>query len=324
MKTLFSTAGVHPRDRFDCWHSAACKVVINHDSVPETRENFSAELKGEALGDVAMVCFENSPMAISHTARHIAQAPEELFICNQLEGCFALEQDSREVILQPGDITLLDPALPYSGRFFAGSKLLLLKAPRRQLEARVGKTREMTACLVKPKEGECAFLSASLRSLQAHVGHLGAAAQEIVKEQMLDLMAISLATTGGSKPRVSCARSLVLMQLHAAIDQQLANPALTAPTVAAAAGVSVRYANAILAEQGTSMMRLIFERRLARCRRAFEDPLQSHRTVSEIAYGWGFSDMTHFGRRFKSAYGSSPSEYRKGIVSGTGWASRKV
>jgi AraC-like DNA-binding protein len=41
-----------------------------------------------------------------------------------------------------------------------------------------------------------------------------------------------------------------------------------------------------------------------------EDPLQAHRTLSEIATGWGFSDMTHFGRRFKAAYGVLPSEYR--------------
>ncbi|WP_310353804.1 hypothetical protein [Methylobacterium sp. BE186] len=30
--------------------------------------------------------------------------------------------------------------------------------------------------------------------------------------------------------------------------------------------------------------------------------------MSEIAYGWGFSDMTRFGRRFKAAYGLKPSE----------------
>ena len=29
---------------------------------------------------------------------------------------------------------------------------------------------------------------------------------------------------------------------------------------------------------------------------ALEDPLQNHRRVSEIARGWSFSDMTHFGR----------------------------
>ena len=41
------------------------------------------------------------------------------------------------------------------------------------------------------------------------------------------------------------------------------------------------------------------------------DPLQAHRTVTEIATGWGFSDMTHFGRRFKAVYGVLPSEFRR-------------
>jgi transcriptional regulator GlxA family with amidase domain len=58
-------------------------------------------------------------------------------------------------------------------------------------------------------------------------------------------------------------------------------------------------------------MRLVLAMRLARCRQALEDSLQDHRTVSEIAYGWGFSDMTHFGRCFKAAYDVSPRDYRK-------------
>ena len=81
--------------------------------------------------------------------------------------------------------------------------------------------------------------------------------------------------------------------------------------MALAAGVSLRYANAALSDEGTSIGRLIQARRLLRCRRALEDPAQAHRTVSEIAYGWGFSDMTHFGRKFKAAFGQLPSEYRK-------------
>jgi AraC-like DNA-binding protein len=53
-------------------------------------------------------------------------------------------------------------------------------------------------------------------------------------------------------------------------------------------------------------MRLVLAMRLTRCRQALEDPLQDNRTVSEIAYGWGFSDMAHFGRRFKAMYDVSP------------------
>jgi AraC-like DNA-binding protein len=37
---------------------------------------------------------------------------------------------------------------------------------------------------------------------------------------------------------------------------------------------------------------------------------QGHRTMSDIAFSWGFSDLSHFGRSFKKAYGISASEYR--------------
>jgi AraC family transcriptional regulator, positive regulator of tynA and feaB len=81
--------------------------------------------------------------------------------------------------------------------------------------------------------------------------------------------------------------------------------------VAEAAGVSVRYANGLLAKERTSIMRLALVMRLQRCRQALEDPLQNHRTVSEIARGWGFSDMTHFGRSFRAMYGVLPRDFRK-------------
>jgi AraC-like DNA-binding protein len=141
---------------------------------------------------------------------------------------------------------------------------------------------------------------------------LGSPAEEIVKNQVLDLVAVSLANaTNGKRPRLSSARSFALMKVRAAIETRLTDPALDASTVASAAGVSVRYANDVLADYGTSKRRLIQSKRLARCRKALEDPLQSHRTESEIAYSWGYSDMTHFGRMFRAAYGLLPSELRR-------------
>jgi AraC-like DNA-binding protein len=180
------------------------------------------------------------------------------------------------------------------------------------LEARVGKTREMVARSMKPLHAENHLTSSFLMLLPAHTGRMAPTADEIIKNQALDLVAVSLAKTmEGQPPRVSSARAVALASVRAAIDARLSDPALHAETVAAAAGISVRYANAVLAQEDTSIARLIQARRLARCRSALEDPLQAHRTVSEIAYGWGFSDMTHFGRRFKKAYGVLPSEHRR-------------
>jgi AraC family transcriptional regulator, positive regulator of tynA and feaB len=214
--------------------------------------------------------------------------------------------------MEAGDMALLDPLLPYEGKFSAGVELLVLKAPRRSMEARVGRITDMVTRTMKPAEAEHGLASAFLAMLPDYAGQLGTVAIETVKNQTLDLVAISLAKTQeGPRPYLSSAKASALINVRAAIEARLTDPGLDAETVAAAAGVSVRYANALLAQEGTSIVRLIQSRRLACCHRALQDPLQAHRNVSEIASAWGFSDMTHFGRRFKTAYGVLPSELRR-------------
>ena len=313
MERLFSTHDVHQRDRFSYWHDVACKNLVEHECQPQSSRSFHAEIESAMLADIGLVLFENSPMTVVRTLRHVAHAKtDDLFLCRQVAGGLALEQEGREVDLAPGDMTLLDPMLPYQGRFSPGSRLLVLKIRRRELEARLGKTFDVVARSLKPIGAESGLTSAFLATLPAHAGRLSPVAEEIVRDQTLDLIAVSLAKAIREQhPRLSSPKMLTVLNVRAAIDARLTDPALDATTVAAAAGISVRYANAVLAQQETSVARLIRTKRLARCRRAFEDPLQQHRTVSEIAYGWGFSDMTHFGRAFKRAYGVLPSEYRR-------------
>lgn len=313
MKTIFSTRAVHPRDRFDFWYTVACRALVMHDAVPENRQAFHAQLRTGALLDLGLYLFEGSAMTVTHTARHAAQTrPDEIFLFRQMSGRLELEQERRQAALQPGDFTLIDPSLPYAARVVGDSSILLLKVPRRAMEVRLGRIRELTASTVTAARGEQALTSAMLGMLPEEACDLAPVAGEMVREQMLDLVAVCLrGTAAGLGPRVTSAQSVILTRIRAAIDARVAEPMLDASSVAEASGVSVRYANALLAKQGTSIRRLILERRLMKCRWALEDPSQVHRSVSEIAYGWGFSDMTHFGRKFKAAFGVLPSVFRR-------------
>ena len=313
MHSCFSTNNVHPRDRFDYWHEVACKLLVKHHSQPQSRPTFYAEIWTAALSDIDLVLFKNAAMSVNHTLLHARHAEaDELFVCRQIAGDLALEQGGRSLLLKEGDMTLLDPLLPYSGRFSSESRLLVLKVPRNALEARVGRIRDVTAQSIKPVDGDCSLTSAFLGMLPQHAVGLSLAGGEIAKHQALDLIAVSLARTmQRQRPRVSSARALALVQVHAAIDSRLSDQALDGEMAAAIAGISVRYANAVLAEDGTSLMRLIQTKRLKRCRMALEDEAQAHRTIGEIACAWGFSDMTHFGRRFKANFGLLPSDCRR-------------
>jgi AraC-like DNA-binding protein len=311
LKTIFSTDEVHPRDRFDYWHSVACRTIVAHDSTPTNRQTFRAQLRSGALAEIGLIELDAGGFHFSRGGRHADS--DDLLICRQISGTMTLEQCGREMVLQAGSFMLLDPRVPYSGSYSSSASSLVLKVPRHLLESRLGRAPQLMSVSVAPVQGEAALTSSLLAMLpEIAEGLAKGAAEEMVREQVLDLVALSVGNAmGKDRTRVSSARAVVLMKVRSAVEARLADPGLDAHAVAVAAGVSLRYANAALAGEGTSIGRLIQSRRLLRCRRALEDPSQVHRTVSEIAYGWGFSDMTHFGRKFKAAFGFLPSEYRK-------------
>jgi AraC family transcriptional regulator, positive regulator of tynA and feaB len=306
METIFSTAGLHPRDRFDYWHEVACKTIVVHNSQPERRLTFEAELNSALLGDVQVLLFRNSPMRVARTQRHIAQAKhDDLFICQQLGNKIAIEQSGQEVVLKANDFCLLDPMLPYRATFEDGSRLLVLKLPRRALEALTGKPGTTAQALNVTQAGR--FTADYLRILPTHASRIQGAA-DLVRNQVLDLVALSAATRRGETPPRS--HTVALLRLQAAVEARLHNVSLTPSTAAAAAGISVRYANVLLATEKTSLARFILTSRLDRCRRALADELQRNRTITEIAFAWGFASMPHFSRSFTKIYGIPPREYR--------------
>ncbi len=100
MQKLFSTQELHPRDKFDFWHDVACKSIVDHSSRPQSRREFWAELEHGSFADIDLILFENSPMEISHTKRHVASSNNDhLFICRQITGALALEQNARAIMV---------------------------------------------------------------------------------------------------------------------------------------------------------------------------------------------------------------------------------
>jgi AraC family transcriptional regulator, positive regulator of tynA and feaB len=312
VETIFSTQRIHRRDKFDYWHSVACKQIVDHDSRPDARLSFDAEIELGTLGNLELILFNNSPMQISHTAAHASRIKSDhLFVCRQLSGSVLLEQETREIALDAGSVVLLDPLLPYSGKFLQDSKMLVVKVPRRALETRLGKIRSMVTRLIKPARAQDRLTSAVMEMLPPLASQVSSISDQLVGNHVLDLIAMSLANAvEGAHPRVSHSKALLLLKIRAVVEADLSDPSLCPQVVADSVGISVRYANEILEKHNTSLARLILARRLARCRCALEDPAQANRTISEIAYSWGFSDLTHFGRRFKQAYQILPREAR--------------
>ena len=314
MDKVLAMSELHPRDRLAYWYDVACKVFVKHECRVEKPPAFDATIHRTTLGQLGIVEVDSVGLSYaSVTPRDIAREEDNVFLLGlQLEGTATLVQDGREAILEPGDFALLDAQRPFSAHYSTKWRRLFLRIPHRALKARLAPSSQLTAHAMRRAPGISGLVSDYLRTIPRHIGALEETGRAQIGEQILDLAAIALAEQGAKdRPALSSARATALLRLRTAIEQRIGDPTLDPEAAAGAAGISVRYANALLAEEGLSLERLIVQRRLDRCRRALEDPTQAHRSIGEIAYTWGFSDLSHFARRFKSVFGCPPSDYRK-------------
>jgi AraC-like DNA-binding protein len=133
---------------------------------------------------------------------------------------------------------------------------------------------------------------------------------------MLDnLCRLVAITAGAAAPRAveggrEAVRAARLERARRHVERHLAEPGLTVAGVAAAAGVSVRQLHLLFEPTGESFARYLQRRRLEETRAALADPAGAGRTVAEIAFAWGFADLTTFYRAFRRAYGAAPGELR--------------
>jgi AraC family transcriptional activator of tynA and feaB len=313
MQRVLTTADVLPRDRLAFWYDVAGQVFPDHEFRLQGPSTFNATLHHAPLGQIDIIHVDGVGIRQStRSAAHIAHGEDDVFfLCLQVSGNGALSQDGRDAAVGPGDFALLDAQRPNIARFAEAYKQIVLKIPHRALKARMPPSSQLTARTVQHTDGLGGLVSEYIRLLPSRIAMLQPMERARIAEQVLDLVALSLAAEGGKdRPALSSVRAVALLRLRTAVEARLSDPSLDHAAAAAAAGISVRYANALLKVENSSLERLIVSRRLERCRRALEDPAQAHRAIGEIAYAWGFSDQSHFTRRFKAAFGSTPRDHR--------------
>jgi len=106
------------------------------------------------------------------------------------------------------------------------------------------------------------------------------------------------------------ARMGLLNDLKSIATAALDDPELSPATVAARAGVSVRTLHRVFQASGETFWSWIRDRRLDRCYAELTAPTHSKRTITEVAFRWGFNELSTFDRNFRKRYGASPRNVR--------------
>jgi transcriptional regulator GlxA family with amidase domain len=131
---------------------------------------------------------------------------------------------------------------------------------------------------------------------------VGDAITQFVHLAMLDLAGIGTAVTQ---------REALRERIKQHVMEHLADPALSVDAIALALNCSRRQLYNAFAEEPDGVAGYILHRRLDGCRHAFDGRAHDRRSITEIAFGFGFSNMAHFSRVFRAHLGMAPSDYRR-------------
>lgn len=313
MTIQFTTDGSPGYRRLALWQDIVCDVFVGLDCKSDLGSAFRGSVTQAPLGKA--VCSEvcSDRQHVFRTPFRIARSDQDFVLValgNRGDG--GVVQDGRETVVHPGEFALYDTTRPYELKFNDAFTQTIFKVPRQMLQRRLGATETLTAMTFGTDVPLERLAYDFIFRLCQSADRLAPDHAAALSEQAVDLLAMALSERlGKASLPTSTHRSALLYRLKAHIRTHLADPDLSLSETAAALGISPRYVNDLLADEDTSFQRHVLAERLAQCRRDLASPVLAHRHVSEIAFGWGFNDLSHFGRVFREHFGMSPRDFRQ-------------
>jgi len=303
----WSTDSIRERERFSFWREVVCKSVL-HVSTESTPEKFCARMTGRSYGRLRFASFDCTDHELVRTRQQVARMPEDYYVITlHLRGRSQFSQGDETVALEPNEIAIVDGMRPFRIAFMEPVRRASAVIPHAMIDRRAPWLRS----------GSCRKIAANspfADLIRRHLSHLAGgklvlteAEAPLLADNLCNLLALATArdtTPGRMRPE------LMLEAVLAYCRQELNNPQLTPARVAAHFGISLRTLHSRFQQSGQSFGRWLLENRLEACGKTLRNPHFRNDSVSEVAYRWGFNDLSHFNRAFRSRYGLPPRQWR--------------
>jgi AraC-like DNA-binding protein len=310
----FSTAGMEdPRRRLTFWNDIACDSFTPIVSDPVDVGSFAGSIVRGRIGDLTVAEAYSEAQLVRHSRLHVARTRAPMFFLHlQVDGQSLNRQDGREAVLTAGDFTLCDSTRPYEIQFNGPNHMFVLGIPDASLRRHLASPECLVAIRMPGSSGLSGLLSDFLRHFwQVYQKGLDDASAGRVSRTILDLISSAYSVAPQARADRSSLAAAHLVRILNYIEAHLTDPELTPTQIAEACRMTTRYLHHLFSEENETVSRYIQRRRLEACARALACPAQRGRTVTSIAFDFGFNSPTHFGRVFRSRYGVTPREYRR-------------
>jgi AraC-like DNA-binding protein len=287
---ILSTDLLQPTLRFAFWSDVVCRTFTMLDCRTADRAGFRAKLCSRSIAGISVARVDATPSGVVRTADLIRFNHDDAHIVMlQISGTTRVQQGEESRIMSPGTLDVVQADRPYVLDFPRLFSQYVIKLPR---------ATQPVGSLISPTAAR--LVRSLARDLLDPDIEPDGICDEVTARAMQELLCGCSQEQGLSRQTPDLYGKAI-----AIIRDKLFEPLLGRDRVAQELGVSVRTLARAFAMHGTTFDRWLWNSRLEA---AYEALLSSRvgASITDVAARYGFSDSSHFTRRFKTRFGVTP------------------
>jgi AraC-like DNA-binding protein len=270
------------------------------------------------VGELAILELSGRPVLRCQPRADGPRRAQRLMLLTLVRGEAAFRSfEGRLRPVRPGDVLVFDSDMPLDVRGEDGALLMGLTLPSHLIVPRFVCNERIRGGSARPHSGGVALLLHQLlaglmtpgRAIPG-AGALSDAVGGLVSAMLEDCWA-------AERNEGLVQRRLRMDQIGQHMRRNYADPALSPAGVAEALSLSRRYVHKVYAQEGRSFRQDLIALRIDACLKAFQDGKQAAKTIAEIAFAAGYTDISQFNRHFRKLKGTTPTALRRALSSQT-------
>ncbi|WP_269584071.1 helix-turn-helix domain-containing protein [Roseibium sp. Sym1] len=267
---------------------------------------------------IEIVNVATSVQQILRTASDIRRdSGENYFLIMQHSGNALMSQNDGSFMLSPGDMILIDSAIPSEFTFFGTqNRQISIHLPREEMHSRFGYDLVKGGLAVPRSNPSNIALQGIIGSIFSKPD-LSPPTKTCLREALMGIVGAILYERSGREDFSGVQSEIygtrALSQARAYIDANYRNPELSFQSMADDLGTSLRQIQRAFSssDPGLTPSKYLLVKRLEHARHGLDERRRGKRDdhISAIAYEAGFSDLSYFYRCFRKSFGKTPRAY---------------
>ena len=310
---VWDTQYVPSTKAFSVFREAICSTFMPWTPEYRSETNFAGRAESVIFEKGSIGRSRMSPLITTRTKLNIANSPMDcIYGSFVLAGELSVEQAGRTNIAKPGDLIAYDSSSPVTMRLRSDTLYedLAFSIPKCHFaavddaEGRLRNTLLKRDKLIDPLSSCLAFIAENLLSSTAD--ELSA-----LYDAVVSLLPLGAGCFDGQNDKTAVLKgSSLLREILGFVNRNILDADLSARGAAAHFNVSARYVHKLLARSGATFNSYVMAKRLDHIRCELVASSCRRHPISELAYRWGFNDLSTFNRAFKQRFGCTPTHFR--------------